>query len=212
LKHEHTDRGFQIRTTRAIGMAAIIVLASASLGWAQPAGSDPSFERMRAEAQVGDRLTVDLVNGSSVEGRVIDGSPDGLVISTASATAACRGPTSALSAPWPRRHPGSDHRHGSRLACGAALGSLFANEGHDAGRSFFGLTLVGSGRRRHRRLANIPKTCIGRARRRARRSAGGWPAPHRRPRGTSRSDQVEGFHFCTSLPRSLDALSCSFRL
>ena len=74
--------GIHTRTARVVGLAAVIVLASCSLGWAQPAAADPSFERMRAKLKAGDRLTVDLMNGAKVEGRVIDGSPDGLVIST----------------------------------------------------------------------------------------------------------------------------------
>ena len=52
-----------IRTARVIGMAAVIILMSCGLGWAQPAGVDPSFERMRAKLKAGDRVTVELQNG-----------------------------------------------------------------------------------------------------------------------------------------------------
>ena len=135
-----------IRLTRGIGLAAIIVVASASLGWAQPAGSDPSFERMRAKLKVGDRLTVDLVNGSRVEGRVMDGNPDGLVISTDVGDRRLSRPDIGVV----RRHRhgvilGAIIGTGVGMVCGAALGSLFASEGHDPNGPFFGLTLIGLG-------------------------------------------------------------------
>lgn len=146
--------------TRVIGMAAIIVLASASLGWAQPAGSDPSFERMRAKLKVGDRLTVDLVNGSRVEGRVTDGSPDGLVIATDVGDRRLSRPDIGIV----RRHGhgvilGAIIGTGVGLACGAAMGSWFANEGHDPDGPLFGLTLIGLGAGIGiDALVNIPKT------------------------------------------------------
>jgi hypothetical protein len=138
--------GLHTRTARVIGMAVVIALASCSIGWAQPAAADPSFERMRAKLKVGDRLTVDLMNGSSVEGRVIDGSPDGLVISTSGGDRRLARPDVAIV----RRHGhgiilGAIIGTGVGLVCGAAMGSWFSNEGHDPDGPLFGLTLLGLG-------------------------------------------------------------------
>jgi hypothetical protein len=152
--------GLPTRTTRVIGMAAVIVLASCSLGWAQTAAADPSFERMRAKLKVGDRLTVDLMNGSKVEGRVIDGNPDGLVISTDVGDRRLSRPDVAVV----KRHGrgvilGAIIGTGVGLTCGALLGSLLSNEGHDSDPAVFGLTLMGLGIGVGiDALANIPRT------------------------------------------------------
>jgi len=127
-------------------MSAVIALASCSLASAQQAGPDPSFERMRAKLKVGDHLTVDLMNGSSVEGRVIDGSPDALVISTSAGDRRLSRPDVAIV----RRHGhgillGAIIGTGVGLACGAAMGSWFASEGHDRDGPLFGLTFLGLG-------------------------------------------------------------------
>jgi hypothetical protein len=148
------------RTARVIGLAAVIVLASCSIGWAQPAAADPSFERMREKLKVGDRLTVDLVNGSRVEGRVIDGSPDGLVISTDVGDRRVSRPDIGIV----RRHGhgvilGAVIGTGVGLTFGSLLGSLLANEGHDKDPAVFGLTLMGLGIGVGiDALANVPRT------------------------------------------------------
>jgi hypothetical protein len=148
------------RTTRVICVAAVIVLASCSVGWAQPAAADPSFERMRAKLKVGDRLTVDLLNGSSVEGRVIDGSPDGLVLSTDLGDRRLSRPDIGIV----RRHGhgvilGAIIGTGVGLTCGALLGTMLSNEGHDKDPAVFGLTLIGLGAGVGiDALANIPRT------------------------------------------------------
>lgn len=149
------------RTTRLIGMAAVIVLASCGTGWAQPAAAaDPAFDRMRAKLKAGDRLTVDLMNGSRVEGRVIDADPNALSISTSEGHRRLSRPDVALV----RRHGhgivlGAAIGTGIGLACGAAMGSWFANEGHDRDGPLFGLTLLGLGIGAGiDAVANIPRT------------------------------------------------------
>jgi hypothetical protein len=146
--------------TRWIGMAAIAVLASCSLGWAQPAAADPSFERMRAKLKAGDHLTVDLINGSTVEGRVIDGGPDGLVISTDVGERRLSRPDIGIV----RRHGhgvilGAIIGTGAGLAFGTLVGTILQNEGHDRDPAVFGLTLIGLGAGVGiDALANIPRT------------------------------------------------------
>jgi hypothetical protein len=155
-----TLMGLHTRTTRAIAQAAFIVLASCSLGWAQPAAADPSFERMRAKLKVGDHLTVDLMNGSSVEGRVVDGSPDGLVISTDRGDRRLSRPDIGIV----RRHGhgvilGAIIGTGVGLTCGALLGTMLSNEGHDRDPAVFGLILIGLGAGVGiDAAANIPRT------------------------------------------------------
>ena len=138
--------GLPTRTTRAIGLAVVMALASCSLASAQQPGSDPAFERMREKLTVGDRLTVDLMNGSKVEGRVIDGNPDALVISTSGGDRRLSRPDIGVV----RRHRrgvilGAVIGAGVGAVCGAAMGSWASNEGHDSAGPFFGLTALGLG-------------------------------------------------------------------
>lgn len=148
------------KTTRAIGLAVVIALASCSLASAQQAGSDPAFERMRTKLKVGNRLTVDLMNGSSVEGRLIDAGPDTLSISTAAGER--RLPR--LDVATVRRHGhgiilGSVIGAGVGLTCGIFVGQILDNEGYDADPAIFGFTLMGLGIGAGiDALANIPKT------------------------------------------------------
>jgi hypothetical protein len=127
-------------------IATVLVLVSCGAAWAQPSGIDPSFERMRAKLKAGDRVTVDVQDGSSVEGRVVDADPDSLSISASGAD---------------RRFARSEvvrvqrHGHGMLLgaiigggvglASGVAVGTYFNNEGHDGDRPLFGLTALGLG-------------------------------------------------------------------
>ena len=145
---------------KRLTVALVIVLASCSLASAQQAGGDPAFERMRTKLEAGNRLTVDLMNGSSVEGRLIDAGPDTLSISTA-----------AGERRLPRLDVASVRRHGHGiilgsligagvgLTCGIAMGSWASNEGHDPDPAIFGFTLLGLGIGAGiDALANIPKT------------------------------------------------------
>jgi hypothetical protein len=135
-----------IRSARVICMAAAIVLASCGLGWAQPAGTDPSFERMQAKLKAGDRVTVDLQNGLTVQGRYAGVGPDALAISTsAGERRISRSDVSRV-----RRHGhgivlGTIIGTGVGLAAGAAMGSWANNEGHDRDPVLFGLTFLGLG-------------------------------------------------------------------
>jgi len=152
--------GLPTRTTRAIGLAVVIALASCSLASAQQAGSDPAFERMRTKLKAGNRLTVDLMNGSTVEGRLIDVGADTLSIST-----------DAGERRLPRLDVATVRRHGHGiilgsvigasvgLTCGILVGTIFTSEGQDADPAIFGLTLLGLGVGAGiDAVANIPKT------------------------------------------------------
>jgi hypothetical protein len=148
------------RTARVFCMAAAIVLVSCGLGWAQPAGADPSFERMRAKLKAGDHVTVALQNGLSVEGRLVDVGPDALSVSSSGGERQL----SRSDVMIVRRHGhgivlGTIIGAGVGLACGAAMGSWFANEGHDRDGPLFGLTFMGLGIGAGiDALANIPRT------------------------------------------------------
>jgi hypothetical protein len=140
-------------------LAVVAVLASSGLASAQ-AGTDPSFERMKAKLKAGDRVTLDLQNGSTLEGRFIDVGADALSISTSTGDR--------------RLAPGEVvqvHRHrrgvllgaiiggGVGLAFGTMVGTIFANEGQDRDGPFFGLTALGLGTGiAIDALANIPRT------------------------------------------------------
>ena len=134
------------KTTRAIGLAVVLALASCSLASAQQTGADPAFERMRTKLKAGNRLTVDLMNGSTVEGRLIDVGADTLSISTDAGER--RLPRLDVAAV--RRHGhgiilGSVIGAGVGLTCGIFVGMILDNEGHDADPAIFGLTLMGLG-------------------------------------------------------------------
>jgi hypothetical protein len=126
-------------------VSCAIFVSVVNVAWAQT-GADPSFERMRARLKAGDRLTVDLQNGSTLEARFIDVGPDALSVATAIGD---------------RRLLPSDvvqvHRHrrgvllgaiiggGVGLTFGTAVGSIFASEGQDRDGPLFGLTALGLG-------------------------------------------------------------------
>lgn len=141
-------------------MATLIVLASCSLASAQQAGGDPEFERLRTKLKAGNRLTVDLMNGSTVEGRLMDVGADVLSISTD--TGERRLPR--LDVATVRRHGhgiilGSVIGAGVGLTCGILVGTIFTSEGADADPAIFGLTLLGLGIGAGiDAAANIPKT------------------------------------------------------
>lgn len=156
------------RPSRLACLAVVAVLASCGLASAQ-AGTDPSFERMRTKLKAGDRVTLDLQNGSTLEGRFIDVGADALSVWTAIGDR--------------RLVPGEVvqvHRHrrgvllgaiiggGVGLACGALVGTIFSNEGQDPDGPFFGLTALGLGVGIGiDALVNIPRTVYQRTPRRA---------------------------------------------
>jgi hypothetical protein len=127
-------------------MAAVLVLVSCGTGWAQPSGIDPSFERMRAKLKAGDRVTVDVQDGSSVKGRVLDADPDSLSVSASGADR--RLARSEVARVQRHGHGivlGAIIGGGIGLASGVALGTYFYNEGHDRDGPLFGLTALGLG-------------------------------------------------------------------
>ena len=142
-----------------IFVICVIFAGFGDRAWAQTA-ADPSFERMRARLKAGDRVTVDLQNGSTLEGRFIDVGPDALLVSTVIGD---------------RRLPPSEvvqvHRHrrgvilgaiiggGVGVVFGTMVGTIFASEGHDRDGPLFGLTALGLGTGiAIDALANIPRT------------------------------------------------------
>lgn len=162
------------QTKRVIWLTALAIavscsLASAQAPSAQSAGTDPGFERMRAKLRPGDRLTVDLQNGSTLEGRFVGVGTDALSISTPT------GDRRLLSSEvvQVQRHGrgvllGAIIGGGVGLACGAAVGSFFANEGHDRDGPLFGLTAIGLGAGiAIDAVVNIPRTVYQRTARRA---------------------------------------------
>jgi hypothetical protein len=156
---------FSRQTTRAIGMAALLVLATCGLATAQPGEADPAFARMHAKLKAGDRVTVNLENGSVLKGHFIDAGPGALAISTPAGDRRLS-PSDVSSV---RKHGrgillGTIIGGGIGLACGTALGSLFANEGHDRDPALFGLTALGLGAGAAIDAAlNIPRTVYQRA-------------------------------------------------
>jgi hypothetical protein len=115
---------------------------------------------MRAKLKAGARLTVDLMNGSRVEGRLVDAGPDGLSISTDVGDRRLSRPDVAVV----RRHGhgivlGSVIGAGVGLTCGVFVGMILANEGHDRDPAVFGFTLMGLGIGAGiDALVNIPRT------------------------------------------------------
>jgi hypothetical protein len=157
------------RTSLVAGMAALAVVASCGLASAQPTGTDPSFERMRAKLKAGDRVSVDLQNGSTLTGRFIGVGTDALSIATPGGDRRLL-PSEVVQVHRTRRGVllGAIIGGGVGLACGAALGSWFANEGHDRDGPLFGLTAIGLGVGIGiDALVNIPRTVYQRTAARA---------------------------------------------
>jgi hypothetical protein len=147
------------QTRRVACIAVVAVLVSSGLALAQ-VGTDPSFERMKAKLRAGDRVTLDLQNGSTLQGRFIDVGTDALSISTATGDRRLL-PAEVVQVHRHRRGVllGAIIGGGVGLACGALVGTIFANEGHDRDGPLFGLTALGLGTGiAIDALANIPRT------------------------------------------------------
>jgi hypothetical protein len=147
------------RTSRVACIAVVAVLASSGLASAQ-AGTDPSFERMKAKLKAGDRVTLDLQNGSTLQGRFIDVGADALSISTSTGDRRLA-PSEVVQVHRHRRGVllGAIIGGGVGLAFGTLVGTIFANEGLDRDGPLFGLTALGLGTGiAIDALANIPRT------------------------------------------------------
>jgi hypothetical protein len=154
------------RTSRVICMAALAMAVSCASAWAQTAAPDPALEAMRAKLKAGDRVTVDLQNGSTVQGRVLGVGTDALSIFTPSGDRKLP-PSEVVQI---RRHRrgvllGAIIGGGVGLLFGAGVGTIFANEGHDRDGPLFGLTALGLGVGiAIDAAANIPRTVYRRGR------------------------------------------------
>jgi hypothetical protein len=150
--------------SRLIGLAAALLVASCTLGWAQPAGTDPAFERMRAKLKAGNRVTVDLQNGATLEGRFVDAGPGAMTIATDIGDRTLT-PAEMLRV----------HRHGHGVLLGAIIGggtglffgigvsSILRSDGYDGDGALFGLTGLGLGVGIGLdALLNIPRTVYSR--------------------------------------------------
>jgi hypothetical protein len=132
--------------SRAIAFAMVLLAASCTLGWAQAPGPDPAFERMRTKLKAGNRVTVDLQNGSTLEGRFVDARPDAMTIATAIGDRTLT-PAEMLRV----------QRHGRGVLLGAIIGggvglvfgigasTILRYEGEDGDGALFGLTALGLG-------------------------------------------------------------------
>jgi hypothetical protein len=157
------------RTSLVACLTALAVVGSCGLALAQQPGSDPSFERMRAKLKAGDRVTVDLQNGSTLEGRFIDVGPDALSVSTAVGDRKLL-PSEVVQVHRTRRGVllGAIIGGGVGLTFGALVGTIFAAEGHDRDGPLFGLTAVGLGTGiAIDALVNLPRTVYQRTASRA---------------------------------------------
>jgi hypothetical protein len=153
------------KASRLVCIVAFAIVASCGIGWAQPTAADPSFERMRAKLKAGDRVSVDLQSGSTLDGRVIDGGAGALSISTPAGDRRLL-PSDVVQVRRTRRGVllGAIIGGGIGVACGAAMGSWFANEGHDRDGPLFGLTALGLGAGIGiDALVNLPRTVYQRS-------------------------------------------------
>jgi hypothetical protein len=166
--------------SRVIGIAAALLVASCTIGWAQPSGPDPAFERMRTKLKAGNRVTVDLQNGSTLEGRFVDARPDAMTIATVIGDRTLT-PAEMLRV----------QKHGHGVLLGAIVGggvglfvglgtsSILRAEDYDGDGALFGLTALGLGVGIGLdALINIPRTVY---RRPAFRATVGLDANPRRP-------------------------------
>jgi hypothetical protein len=173
LSRTNGDVTTRITTVKTFTMRKAVLIVAILVGCANVAsaqsGADPTFERMRARLKAGDRLTVDLQNGSTLEGRFIDVGPDALSVSTAIGERRLQ-PAEVVQVHRHRRGVllGAIIGGGVGLTFGMAVGTLFANEGHDRDGPLFGLTAVGLGVGIGLdALINIPRTVYQRSPRRA---------------------------------------------
>lgn len=128
-------------------LLAGLVLVGAHAAAAQPAGAqnDEAAETLRQGLRSGDRVTLRLDSGIT-RGKVLSVGSEELVVSTAD------GPTrvaftSIAQARRTRRGVllGAIIGAGIGGVCGAALGSLYENEGHNGAEPFLVLTAIGLG-------------------------------------------------------------------
>jgi hypothetical protein len=148
------------RMRRVAWMVALAMVVSCGAGLAQETGADSPFAGMRAKLKAGDRVTVSLEDGSTVKGRFLDVGTGALSISTPAGDRRFQ-PSAVTQVQRHRRGVllGAIIGGGIGLTCGAALGSLFANEGHDRDGPLFGLTALGLGTGiAIDAFANIPRT------------------------------------------------------
>jgi hypothetical protein len=146
--------------SRVAGIVALAMVACCGTGLAQETGADSPFARMQAKLKAGDRVTVSLEDGSTVKGRFLDAGAGALSISTPAGDRRLL-PSAVTQVQRHRRGVllGAIIGGGIGLACGAAVGSLFANEGHDRDGPLFGLTALGLGAGiAIDAFANIPRT------------------------------------------------------
>ncbi|HMC77376.1 MAG TPA: hypothetical protein VKH34_09590 [Vicinamibacterales bacterium] len=152
------------KLSRLIGMAAALLVASCTLGWAQQPGADPAFERMRTKLKPGNRVTIDLQNGSTLAGRFVDAGPGTMTIATVIGDRTLT-PAEMLRV--------QRHRHGVLLGAiiGGGAGLFFGigtsmilrYEGYDGDGALFGLTALGLGVGIGLdALINIPRTVYSR--------------------------------------------------
>ena len=144
---------------------------------------------MHAKLKAGDRVTVDLQNGSTLQGRFIDVGPDALSVSTPIGDRRLL-PSEVVQVHRHRRGVmlGAIIGGGVGLAFGTMVGTIFANEGTIATVRLFGLTALGLGtgwRSTHWQI--FPATVYQRTPRRARAQDRRRPAPDRGPAWSSRS-------------------------
>jgi hypothetical protein len=137
-------------TTRAVRItlaALLLATAGAGVAAAQSApGADPAFARMRDKLRQNDRVTVTLVDGSTVKGRVLDVSSEALSVQTDVGGQQF----TAADVDRVQRHRrtmllGGIIGTGVGLVCGLALAQLYANEGNQGAGAVVGLTAVGLG-------------------------------------------------------------------
>lgn len=135
-----------VRAACVLAMAAVIFLMSSGLGWAQPAASDPSFDRMRAKLKAGDRVIVDLQNGSTVEARVAGVDADAIRLFAPGGDARyTRSDLVVVKRKGRGIILGTIIGAGVGLTFGALASTVFTNEGHDGDGPLFGLTFLGLG-------------------------------------------------------------------
>jgi hypothetical protein len=137
---------FTKRVSRVALIAVFTVSGGATLVAAQTAAGNPEFARMREQLKAGDRLTIHLVDGASLDGQFAEAGPDSLSVTTKSGTRRV-GATDVTRVQRTRRGflLGTIIGAGVGLACGAVLASYAENEGNSRAAAVGLLTAAGAG-------------------------------------------------------------------
>ena len=133
-------------TTRVSAFLAALVVGCAWTVSAQTNGADPDFARMREKLKTGDRVTVSLLDGTTVKGRFAESSSDEVAVSTNTGERLVKaGDIARVQRTRTGVVLGTLIGGGVGVALGTAAAEYANNETGNGTQAFIGATLMGVG-------------------------------------------------------------------